>query len=191
MASKQIQEARRAQYPNLIAQVDGHSNIWTSMFEPPENYNDVYEYTLIRHEESQSQGNLPITTQPKFVFINKELNAYWHYHAGYIRILGAWERVTPTDAGAGRWFPANSCAMANLGQFALFSKADLYINKIPVETNNNPALVALVNCLTRFSENYAQTTATNFFYYKDTDDPQGTSTIKYNLTVTSISNETP
>ena len=142
------------------------SEHWASMFEPPQEYRDTLEWSLNRIEENQTNGTKPSQTAKFYSFIVKETNKPWLLRYGYINIRGSVGKLAAN--GTWTYFAQNTAALVNLGQFALFERATLYFNKQKVEENMNPRLVALVNALTRFSKSYSDTTATNYFYYRDT-----------------------
>jgi hypothetical protein len=137
-------------------------------------YNDTEEYEYTEFLEAQGGGEDLGANQNIFRMYNRDVDPYYLFHKGFIRIRGYISlNTTPETFGLGA--PTNfygedrdKAALCNLGQFRLFSKAELKIESTMITKVDNPGMVALTKLLTRLCNDNLDSQGGLFFFYKDT-----------------------
>ncbi len=155
---------------------------WEDIFDnPPIEFNDTEEYEYTEFLEAQAGGEDIGANQNIFRLYNRDVDPYYLFHKGFIRIRGFLSLATgagnfavgsPTDyAGAVKHIygaDTDKAALCNLGNFKLFNKAELKLESTMIQKVDNPANVALVNLLTKLCNDNLDSQGDLIFFYKDT-----------------------
>jgi len=148
----------------------GISPYWSNMFVPPMEIRDTPEYEYIEYQEVQNGGSDIGENWSVLRFYNRDVDPYLYFRKAVLRLRGQLTNdASPPVAVA----DGAQVTMVNLGQFGIFSKAELRFESTLVEKNNNPLKNALVKALTRFSDDHVRSQGTISFFYKDGPGKEG------------------
>lgn len=161
------------------------SPYWRAIFDdPPIEIKDTESFEYVRYLELGTNSNINYNLNPpaQFKFENKDIATYLFMSHSIMHIQGSiygqrtvYTNVangpsTPGALGALAYVPGGvSCALVNLGQFALFSYATLYIDNKLIETNANPSKIALIRAMISMSPSAEKSQGSLNFFYKDTN----------------------
>jgi len=145
------------------------SPYWVNMFDnPPVDFDDTEEYEYVEYLEAQAGGSAPDVNQSIFRLYNRDIDPYLYFHKGVIQIRG----YIATDANIGTYFNGSvntgEISLCNLGQYAIFSKAELRLENTLIQKLDNPRHIAQVKSLVRFCDDNVRSQGTLTFFYKDT-----------------------
>jgi hypothetical protein len=147
---------------------------WENIFDnSPIEFNDTEEYEYTEFLEAQGGGEDIGVNQNIFRLYNRDVDPYYYFHKAFIRIRG----FTSLATGANQFSASNlafygtdtdKAALCNLGQFRLFTKAELKIESTMISKVDNPGMVTLTKLLTRLCNDNLDSQGGLFFFYKDT-----------------------
>jgi hypothetical protein len=145
---------------------------WENIFDNTAmDYNDTEEYEYTEFLEAQGGGEDLGPNQNIFRMYNRDVDPYYLFHKGFIRIRGhitADDGTVPANIDGNYGGNADKSALCNLGQFRLFSKAELKIESTMITKVDNPGMVTLTKLLTRLCNDNLDSQGGLFFFYKDT-----------------------
>jgi hypothetical protein len=157
---------------------------WENIFDnSPIEFNDTEEYEYTEYLESGSGGADISNNQTIFRLYNRDVDPYLLFHKGFITVRG-FLSLTNGGFGAGdsnNFYGANTdkAALCNLGNFKMFSKAELKIESTMIQKVDDPGHIALVRLLTSLCNDNLDSQGGLFFFHKDTGTTGAPNVYKY------------
>lgn len=140
--------------------VDERSAPFYNIFDPPVVDNSTASYQYIDLKEN----NVSVKDLSSYEIRTQNRDSWIHPHNSYLYVCG---RVLNTDGSS---LGATDIVSLQNNGFNLFSTAQYFIEDTLVENIQNVGLITLANNLIDFSDDYAKSSASNSFWYKDTAD---------------------
>ena len=116
----------------------------------------VFDGSITRYQDQTvNPGNpLAISNNDIIHFSVNQSDSLTHLHESYFFITGKLRKLTPAAAGGGQPVdgPAATTSLANSGVLHLFSRAELKINNLTVESIVDPGLTCIPKIFATFTE---------------------------------------
>jgi len=143
-----------------------------------------YEMAEVRADDTETKNQTNIRIQLK------DVSTFTNLYHGYLELQ---VRIRKNDLNAGAEVPfANGTNIAIVnGIQSLFSRCVLRVQNQIVETLDEQHLTYMIKSLLHYSEDFARSSGSNEFYFKDTGDLGATATSVKEYDITFVTDGTP